>query len=281
MPLNHHKTAASVATEIRMTRVHHDCAFLLLEGADDGRFWAGRVRETCGLLIAGGRSTLLDALAIIDARPIAGVVAVADPDYDSLQGTLPASANLVFTDAHDLETTLASIGALRRVVYEFGDAAKISAFEQRKSDPVALALAKLTAEFGRFRWLNVRRAAPVSMEWLKPKAYLDIRDLSISRTRLARDAVSAGLAPDPTTLANELAALPAADPWLVAQGHDLLEVVTVALRRVLGSLPSTRGVNDVASALRLAADGQELANTNMVQGIQAWQTGQGHYVVLR
>ncbi len=280
MSLNNHKTAASIEIEIRMTRLYHDSAILLLEGADDGRFWRGRIVEDCDLLITGGRSALLEAITIVDDRPITGVLAAADPDYDRLQGTLPKSPNLFFTDAHDLETTLAKLGALRRVIVALGEVEKIRAFEARKGSSVGLALAKITAEFGTYRWLNIRSIAPVSMGWLRPDRYLDRKTLAVARSRLNTDAVRAGLAADVGALTGALADLPAADPWQVAQGHDLIAVVTAALRRCLGSLPASRGPKDVALALRLAVDARELAQTDMFQGMLAWQAGHKQYAVL-
>lgn len=217
---------------------------------------------------------------MVDRRPIPGVVALADPDYDRLEGRLPSSPNLVFTDARDLETTLARLGALRRVVYEHGQSDRIAAFESERGASVEDALIGLSAELGRLRWLHQRAGGSVGMDWLKPRRFVDERSLTLEYEDLQREAVKHGLAPSTAALQACLAELPEADPWQVARGHDLVEVVVVALRTRLGRWPSSRGAAEVASGLRLALDRAELESSRMVSEIRAWEKAQGHYRVL-
>lgn len=183
MSLNQHKTPSIIAAEIHIERNVRDCAFLLVEGADDGRFWGSRIGPNCSLLIAGGRRT------------------------------------------------------------------------------------------------NVNHPEPVSMGWLRPPRYID-KSLSIDRTRLDRDAVSNGLASDAVSLHAALATLQSIDIWNIAQGHDLVDIVTLALKGLLGDIPANRGRSDVASALRLAAETEQLQQSAMWAGILAWQDAAQPYFVL-
>ena len=52
-----------------------------------------------------------------------------NPNYfDILEGTVPLSQNLLFTDTHDLETMLLNSPALEKVLSEHGSETKINNF---------------------------------------------------------------------------------------------------------------------------------------------------------
>jgi hypothetical protein len=217
---------------------------------------------------------------VIDNESIAGVLAVADADFDRLENRLFASPNLVYTDCHDLETTIASMGALRKVLAEFGSPSRIADFERKRSEPVELALGKLTAELGRYRWLNAICPEPRSMDWFGARRYVN-DSLSIDRDRLHKDAVGNGLGVSEEILLADLAKLPlTASIWDIAQGHDLVDVITLALKGPLGKLPGNRGQKDIAAALRLAAETAQLQRSSMWQGILAWQERAQPYFIL-
>jgi hypothetical protein len=57
------------------------------------------------------------------------------------------------------------------------------------------------------------------------------------------DVVAAGAYSSVAELRAALAALPQADPWLVCNGHDLVATLLLGLRRVLGSVKASVGVD--------------------------------------
>lgn len=281
MSLHQYKDPASILAEIRMTRTLGERPILIVEGSEDARFWSGRVRDPGSTIVAGGRPTLLGALRRVDSSAVRGVLAVADADYDRLLSNVPTSPNLVLTDEHDLETTLASIGALRRVLFEYGDSARIATYESVAGVPAVDALIDLAADIGRFRWLNLRLPVQVPMKWLVIAKYIEGSTLKIDAVRLRQDAVTNGLAANGPTLLAKLAELPVASPWQVARGHDLVELTYIALKSVFSGPRAIRGVDEVAGALRLAADSQRLEATAMLCGMRSWEKANPTYEVLQ
>ncbi len=136
MSLHDHKEPGTIVAEIDMIRTARPAvSVLVVEGSDDAKFWGARIDHVaCELSIAGGRPKLLEAAKRVSKKGTPGVLCVADADWDRLMGSLPSVPNVVFTDAHDLETTLCMASALRKAIYDLGDGAKIAAFRQTRGD---------------------------------------------------------------------------------------------------------------------------------------------------
>jgi hypothetical protein len=130
MAQHFHKNAHDVVYEIMMTRASRpSAALLLVEGPDDAKLWNARVKDgSPTIVITGGRNTLLNALERIEEKKLAGVLGVADADWDRVFGRLRERVNLIYTDCHDLEVTLCFASALRKTLFEHGDEHKIRAF---------------------------------------------------------------------------------------------------------------------------------------------------------
>ena len=77
-----------------------------------------------------------------------------------------------------------------------------------------------------------------------------------------------------------LETLPDADPWLVCQGHDLLEILRIGLQKVLGDLKPSQGKSHLAALLRAAFHDTHLASTQLYQNIRAWEHANAPYQVL-
>ena len=280
MTLGSHKTGSIVYNELRMVRNAKDCSFLLVEGADDACFWKSRRHERCDLVIAENRPNLLQALSLADAAQFGGALGVADADWDHLHGIPPCSRNLILTDCHDLECTLARTQAFRKVILELCDESSIAKFENSQGVPLQEALLGRCLEFGRMRWLNVRSAAPQPMTWMSISRFMDERTWLVKDAELHTEAVKNGLAPDVSSLRIGLQQLPQADPWDVVNGHDLVDILALAFRRVLSKARKrVLGGGDVASALRLAAERAHLQELKLFQEIADWESRNTPYKI--
>ena len=72
--------------------------------------------------------------------------------------------------------------------------------------------------------------------------------------------------------------LPATQPWRLVTGHDVLEVLRIGLKRVLGDLKATVGVGEIARVLRA---GGQLEGTTLLEEIRGWEGANRPYLVLR
>jgi len=113
-----------MANEIILTRDdpgNKFLSFLLVEGHTDRNFYRRFTNPyKCQITITYSKSTALQVVSILEQEAFPGILAIVDADFDILEGKLPDSSNVLFTDAHDLETMLMKSPALERVLIEFG-----------------------------------------------------------------------------------------------------------------------------------------------------------------
>lgn len=274
-----HKDPGSIAAEIKMTRMVHGGAFLVVEGVNDIRFWRTRRHDTCQLVDGEGKKNVVGAVDRLDAEAIRGVLGIVDDDYDSLLGINRRTQNLVATDAHDLECLLCRSSALDTVLAEFGVASKIREFESVAGVDVRTGLLERTMVFGRLRWAAMRHNLEIDHRGIRIPQLVDIDTWAVNSDQLARAVLPDGSSHDYDVLKRRVAELPPADPWRVAQGHDMIQILRVGLRRVLGHLPASKGYEDVARVLRAAVSMEELERTNLYADIRGWERATAYLVL--
>ena len=102
-----------IANKIILTRNYpHNkhLSFLIVEGENDRTFYKMFVdKHRCQVYSAYHKSSAIQVLTILERDSFSGVLAIVDADFDTLEGKLPSSQNLLSTDTHDLETMLSSL----------------------------------------------------------------------------------------------------------------------------------------------------------------------------
>lgn len=277
--LVNHKSPASIEAELLMSRSMHKGSFLLVEGPSDSRFWTARVnRNQCELVLAGGKPNLTGAMDRLDRKGFFGALGVVDDDFDSLMGKVSVSANIAVTDNHDLECMLLRSPALEKLLAELGNSAKISWFESSQNISVREALLQRGLAFGKLRWLSCREGwnLPFEVE-LKPAKFVHEDAWIVDEAKLLECAVAVGA---PQELPQLLAGLPDADPWLVCQGHDLITILRIGLRKLLGDLKSHFDVDAVAGVLRAAYETPSLMATGLYTGVRQWEHSNSPYLII-
>ena len=270
---------SSLVAEIKMRRTLHDGSFLVVEGKDDGRFWEPRCHDSCRLIDGKGKPNVVHGLQRLDEIDFRGVLGVVDSNHDHLQGVPLPSANLVATDAHDLECLLCRSPALERVLAEYGDADKIARFEQGHGMDVRTALLDRGLAFGRLRWAARRFEPSLGLGNIKPRRFVDERTWLVDDEQLLHMASSSAQV-DAQVLQREVTQLPHTDPWHIVQGHDLIEILRIGLRGVLGSLQASTGVGAIARLLRQAMDMQDLQSTGLWEDMRRWEQSNEPFLVL-
>ncbi len=118
------------------------------------------------------------------------------------------------------------------------------------------------------------------MEWLKAARFVDWPTLALKEDELENAAIENGLATSTAELRQALASTPDSPTWEVARGHDMVDIIVIALRRVLGSLPASRGAKDVAHSLRVSMEWHQLSNLRLGADIRSWEAANRAYRVL-
>lgn len=259
-----------------MIRTQHSGSFLIVEGRDDWRFWDSRKDAHCELVDGECKPNVVGGIEHLDATDFQGALGVVDADHEGLRDELLPSGNLVATDAHDLESMLCRSTALDHVIGEYGTTQKVRRFETRNERDVRTALLERSVVFGQLRWAVLRLGINIDYNLLRVPRFVKEDDWSVDSEKLLSTLASEN---DADKLRLEIRTLPVIDPWRVARGHDMVEILRIGLRKVLGDIRSSIGIDHIASALRLAMPPDELKSTGLGQAIQAWESRNRPYSV--
>ena len=275
--LRGHKSPGTLVAEIKMLRTSHDGAFLILEGKDDVRFWRPRRHATCELIDGEGRLNVIGTVRRLDATSFRGALGIVDSDFERITGRRFESSNLLYTDAHDLECLLCRSSALDKLLAEHGDPGKIGRFESAGMT-VRAALLERALVFGRLRLAALLARPAVELQVPVPR-FVDANTWTIDDDALIRHAVPDSPS-DADAIASRLGQLPEVDPWHVVRGHDMVALLRIGLRRVLGDLPASIGASDIARLLRAGMSPEDLRGTGLWADMRAWQASNAPYAVL-
>ena len=277
--LKGYKDPGTLAAEIKMTRANHSGAFLIVEGVNDVRFWTPRRRRhvDCELVDGEGKQNVVGAVQRLDTVKFDGVLGVVDSDYDSLNGVTLGSDNLVATDAHDLECLLCRSSALDTALAEFGSPEKIQRFERQEGIDVRTSLLNRAQIFGRLRWVVQGLELSIDSQLISVPRFVDDSSWTVDSDELIRTVQ--GEISDGSVLSAQIDSLALPDPWHVARGPDLIELLRIGLKHVLGDLPNTTGYKEISRLLRAAIPTEELKITNFGTDIRRWEARNSPYQI--
>ena len=276
-----HKDPGTVAAEIKMTRMMHDGALLVVEGIDDSRFWRTRRHSTCEVLVGEGKQNVVRGIGCLSPPDCRGVWGVVDDDYDSLLGVERRRENIAITDAHDLECLMCRSRALETVLVEHGSPEKIKRFVGKEGVEVRTALTERAAIFGRTRLAAALHGLDIEHAAISLERFLSRKTWEVDSAGLLRAVVKEGSMHDESVVKSCLDRLPVANVWWVVQGHDLLEVLRIGLMGALGNMKPSVGSGQLAQLLRAAMSREDLQDTQLWAEIRNWEEcARGQYLVL-
>jgi hypothetical protein len=274
-----------VAAQIRLVRQADKRTILVLEGETDARVFERLIDHTaCDIEIGFGRKNVIEAMDLLEDEGFAGVVGVADADFDRLIGVQHNLENLCLTDCHDLDLTIFSSPALERYLAEYADPDLLEA--KYKSDFQALRKAILVTslELSFCRLVSERHGFRLYFKDLRHDQYIDL-DLSVdvhlltseiigrSRTRCTVDQLKRLVAVE--TGANH-------DLYQVANGHDVAAILGIALRKLLGCRRTVHTwASEIEAGLRLAFDWEAMTNTEIFKCLRVWEADNKPYRIFR
>jgi hypothetical protein len=269
------QTPHSVANEVRMKRTQRDGPFLIVEGADDSRFYKRFVDpQLCRVIPAFNKENVIGAITLLDADNLVGVLGVVDSDFDALMETALPSANIVRGDnSHDLETMLVRSPALDAVLHEFASPEKLELFEARRESPFRSWLVEIARCLGYLRWWSARNGTNLCFEGLRFAHFIEGHTLVLDRDAMFAEIrnrsqnwaitdaefVEAGWPPNRND-----------DPWHICCGHDMVDLIAIALRRAVGSQQQLSSEH-ISRALRLAYSEANFANSALRVGVRGWE----------
>jgi hypothetical protein len=276
--------AHGIANRLRLLRPRDARAFLLVEGVDESKLYAHFVdRARCRIHIMHGWPNVLGALAILEAERFPGLLALVDADFNTLEGRAPPSRNAIFTDTHDLETMLLASPALDGVLIEYADEDKLAPLDG--ADGVRKRLLELGSPIGYLRWLNHKEGAWMRFDDLEMLDFIHEGTLEFDRGALMttlRNRSKALVVVEAEVLRRaEALSEPGHDLWHVCCGHDLVRILSVALRKAFGENNDAEiKPARLEKELRLAFSLPHFQATRLWAAIAAWEGANAPYVIL-
>jgi Protein of unknown function (DUF4435) len=267
LAFNASKTPGVILAEIAMMSTTFKGIHFLVEGDDDGRFWKRRVAPgKVSIVDCEGKPKLLEATRLCLAAGIASIVGVYDSDFDRLFDVFHFPKTLSQTDHNDLETTMLASEALSSLLHEFGDAQKISGFEDVYGTPIADHIEKISSQFGQLRFLSRKMNHGVNFDNLSPYRFVSRETWTLDRSLLLEEyAVSVGISVERL---NELIQTHCLrhEPWSMSQGHDSVRILAQGLRSCIGHKQLTE--RDVSKVLRIAYSLEQLKASKMYHSLK-------------
>ncbi|HLO85714.1 MAG TPA: DUF4435 domain-containing protein [Nostocaceae cyanobacterium] len=275
-------TPERLADQIRLRRSAHSGTFIIVEGADDEKFYERFVdQQNCKLAIADGKDNAIGALKILETGNFTGVLAIVDADFSRLEEDLPNNPNLLLTDYHDLEIMLFNSPALDKVMRELGSEEKIKAFGKN----IFLTLLEAGKIIGYLRWTSLKFNLNLKFEDLTFSKFLDPKTLIIDIVKLIKTVKDHSRKPEliEQDIQSKLETLKSDSHDLrqICCGHDLICILSVGLGKTWG----TQNNNDVKPEklemiLRLAYEASYFRTTQLYKFIQKWEKNNQPYQIL-
>ncbi len=261
-------------------------AFLIVEGSTDERFYKWLVnRERCKIHITYGKNNAMQVLSLLEQSNFLGMLAFVDADFDVLEGKIPFSQNLLFTDTHDLETMIIHSPALTKVLHQFGSADKIEEIEKDTNRNVIAILLESGTHLGYLRWVSLVYKLSLTFEGLDFGKFVSKEKLTIDVAKLIKAVKDKSQKPglSEEDIRDKLKKLQNSEhsQWHICCGHDLVSILSLELTKAIGTY-NTREVAPemVEKFLYLAYERSYFAETQLYLSIQQWEQDNTPFIIL-
>lgn len=263
-------TADTIANAVRMLRnaQPRKKSIMIVEGESDRRFLEVCVRGRIECYPAKGKAKVLAALDVLNKEEESKwFFALMDADYDHLTGKSYPHELATVTDLHDLECELLSSPALEKVVREYCSSDKChAAFGERDfpalTQRIRGELLSQGSVLGAIRFINARDNLNIRFSGLAYESVLMAKTIEVKVELAVRYLLSRGghRSLDVKALQAEVETILRSgyEPWQLCQGHDLVNLFLLGVRRVWGRGSLRDG--DVDIGLRLSYEEAFLGN---------------------
>ena len=278
-------TDHAIANAIRLKRSSFVGAFLVVEGVTDKRVY-GLVldHERCSIEVAYGRDNLFGAIRILNAASFVGAFAIVDADFSNVTGEAIPEENVLQTDFHDLECMILNSPAFDRVLEELGSEIRVSSFATT-TPLIARQLATNAIPLGCLRLHSLQQEMGLKFEGLTFGKFVEPSDLRIDLAKMVRNVVDNSqkhhLVQTQLVVQIEDEEQKGHDCWQISCGHDIVEILSVALRKKFSGKNSGEvAPENLERYLRLAYEAADLKETNLFQALVDWEQRHPEFAIL-
>ena len=254
---------------------------MLVEGRDDKLFFEQFVSaDNCVVKVVEGRDTVAEVVDILVLSEFRGVLGVVDGDA-IYSRDICVNGNLILLECLDLEALLIRFGSLDRILIEFGSGKKL------KNLPCHAwkILVKAAKPIGCLRIRSALDGLSLRFDGLRYSRFVDLKTLEVDHHSLVQEVkhrskcaeiecrpVLEGIAKTERVMV---------DDWSVCLGEDLVAILSIGLRRVLGTNNAGAVSPEILRrSLRLAFSKGDLEQTRLHDDILRWTSRNRDFRVL-
>ncbi len=281
------RSAVIIANSIRLKRQIIKDSFLVVEGVDDKNlFQRFTDSSSCRVVVAYGRDEVVELITILRNSNFKGVLGIIDLDYSRIIGEHLPNRDVLTTDSHDLETMLLNSPSLSHVLIEYGSEEMIKGFLNSSYCDIRDALLSIGAPIGCIRLISAVEDLSFDFDGLDFYKFVNVKKLSLNKEmlidRVENHSGVGALDKDNLLMKMKTIANMGHDLWHLCCGHDLVEILSIGLCRVLGkNNKSDVKPEKLETSLRLGYELAYFADTTLFQLICRWQEENAPYVVLK
>lgn len=264
------KSVGEIVAELKMMQTSFGGFFWIVEGPSDIRFFAARKSVDVELVVAGGKTNVINTIKRLQQDPINDkILGIVDSDIDWLVLQEERPGNVISTDPRDIEGILLRSTALGKVLAEYADAGKVSAFESKVGKTVRDYIHDASELFGRIRAVNDLHNK-VSLRKFRPQIFISKKDWSYDYEAALSFCVGLGVCTSVVELKRLVGLLPDKELWSYVRGHDAVNILVGGLLKEIGrGFPVDESI--VGSVLRAGIEDREYHQSKLYQSIESWR----------
>ena len=268
----------SLANDARMRRALFKGVFLYVEGPSDERFYHKFLEPNqCQIIICHGRANVSDACQILEVANFDGAIGIIDADFDRLEGKNTGRSNVFQTDMHDAENFMLSTVAFDKLIHEMATPDKLEAWQSNYTADVRGHLLQQAAHVCALLWHSLRSELKLCFDELEAKEYVDERSLTVDVPKLLNHVKNKSqrhdLPDDQLTAGIQDRLKECSDLWQLVRGHDVIDILSFALRRTLASWKALDVTPErLEQGLRLAYSEDAFSQTQLFCLIRQWES---------
>lgn len=273
-------TATDIANSISMMRSVDRGTTLVVEGVTDSRLYSKFIaKERVRITIAHSKENVKDVIReTVRRRGMKDVAGIVDSDLDLLSGN-DYGPPLFKTDTRDMESMIIASDSFDEVMFEYADPGKLEEFEKHHGN-LRDRIEDAVYPLGMLMYVSHSENLNLCFKDLDFDRFIDAHSLKCDNLAMCK-AVLYNTAECPLGTRDLLELLDdylGKNPYVedVVRGHDLVRVLTIALRMSVGGTNAT-SIRDahVGSALRLSYDIREFSKTRLFKESDEWAERSG------
>lgn len=260
----------------KMLHIDHQIATIFVEGDTDKDFFKITMGESTKIRYcpAHGWEGVYGAVNLAIKQGDKQILGIIDRDYhELLQDGITENEQLIFTDYHDIEMMLFMSSSYIRFLTIFASEEKLKAIEDKRT------LIMVAASYlGALRALSLQKNYCLDFDEYKCKDYVDHRTLLADVRELVKKVVQRTNSKG-TTVNVDVSTLALAvqtfvkenKPEVLCNGHDVLEIIGIAMRKVYATADSKEYPED--KLFRVLLQGysvDEFQKSELYRKINSW-----------